>query len=166
MINLALAARDQGDTSRATALFAESLELFRETGDTRNSALALLSLAETERLMANHEASAAHYREAIAAFRDVDDPLGVADGLAGLAGVLHLSGQSETAARVLAAATVSLPGDAARSLNESEQYRKDREAIRAAVGAERFAALSAEGKSTSLDDKLDEAVAPHDRHRQ
>jgi predicted ATPase/class 3 adenylate cyclase/Tfp pilus assembly protein PilF len=166
MINLALAARDQGDTSRATALFAESLELFRETGDTRNSALALLSLAETERLMANHEASAAHYREAIAAFRDVDDPLGVADGLAGLAGVLHLSGQSETAARVLAAATVSLPGDAARSLTESEQYRKDREAIRAAVGAERFAALSAEGKSTSLDDKLDEAVAPHDRHRQ
>jgi predicted ATPase/class 3 adenylate cyclase len=165
MINLALAARDQGDASRATALFAESLERFREAGDTRNSALALLSLAETERQTADHEASAAHYREAIAAFRDVDDPLGAADGLAGLAGVLHLSGQSETAARVLAAATVSLPRDAARNLTESEQYQKDREAIRAAVGAERFAALSAEGETRSLDATLEEAAARPGQHR-
>jgi predicted ATPase/class 3 adenylate cyclase/Tfp pilus assembly protein PilF len=162
LINLALAAREQGDTSRATDLFAESLELFRETGDTRNCALALLGLAETERLEADYEASADHYRQAIAAFREVDDPLGVADGLAGLAGVLHLTGQSETAARVLAAATSSLPEGASKGLTESEQYRQDLEAIRAALGEERHAALWAEGENLSLDAAVNEAGAPPD----
>lgn len=166
MINLALAARDQGDASRATALFAESLDLFRDTGDTRNIALALLSLAETERLMADHGTSAAHYREAIAAFRDVDDPLGAADGLAGLAGVLHLSGQSEIAARMLAAATVSLTGDASRGLTESAQYRQDRDAIRAALGEDSFAALWAEGMMLSLDAAASEADVFPDSHQQ
>ena len=149
--NLALATRGRGDVAAAIAMFAESVQLFRETGDARNTAYALIGLADTEKLTADLDASAEHYREAIAGFDAVDDAPGVADGLAGLAGVLVRQGDAETAARILAAATTSLPAEPAHTLAASPSYRADTAAMRAALGDDRFAEAWASGQLLSLD---------------
>jgi predicted ATPase/class 3 adenylate cyclase len=148
---LALAAIHQGDTAAAVAQFAESAELFRAAGDTRNAALALLSLADAEKETDDLDASAEHYRHAITGFQAVGEPSGVADGLAGLAGVLARKGETEAAARLLAASTAGLGDEEALALIQSEHYRADADAIRAALGEERFTAVWDTGRRIFLE---------------
>ena len=116
-------------------------------------------------MTADLEASAEHYREAIAGFQAADDPPGVVDGLAGLAGVLAREGEADTAARVLAAATASLSEEEARALAETGPYRADTEVIRHALGEERFAAVWAAGQTLSLDAAAIAAGARSDPQR-
>jgi predicted ATPase len=147
---LAVATRSGGDAGGAMEPFQESLELFEATGDARNSALALLNLADVARDTGDLDRSAAYYRDAIAGFEALDLDTEVADGLAGLAGVLASEGRFAIAARLLGAASKWVSGKTEAALFESEQVRADVGSIRTALGDDDFNASWAAGRELSL----------------
>jgi tetratricopeptide (TPR) repeat protein len=156
---LAAATRSEGDLAATMELFQESLHLFDDTGDARNSALALLNLADLARDTGDLDKSASYYRDAIAGFEAIAFDAGIADGLAGLAGVAASEGRFAVAAQLRGAVEKWRSGEASAALLESERYRADVEAIRAALGDAEFDAHKQEGSERSLGELIAAASA-------
>ena len=71
-------AQDRGDIAAAHALFEESLEVWRELGDSRDVARALSNLANVATLQGDHARASSLYEECLAIFQGLGDRTGVA----------------------------------------------------------------------------------------
>jgi predicted ATPase/class 3 adenylate cyclase len=162
LIGLATANHLQGDAPRAAVLLAESLSLYRDVGDDRGAALAVLYLADARRDSGDLAQAAVHYREALTQFALLGDRDRVAEGLSKLGRVMVRAGELEPAAKLLGAATAL--GEAGEPSAEEVSARiarsdGDLDAIRAALGEERFTAAWNTGGAMSLEAAVDAAVS-------
>jgi predicted ATPase len=85
-------AAEQGDYASAHALVEESLEMARQLGDKRSTAISLNALAVNTRDMGDLAAARAAFEESLALWRELEDALGVARTLSNLATVVKLQG--------------------------------------------------------------------------
>lgn len=85
---------------KAAAFMREGLEIYRQLGSKRGTALGLLNLAEVASLQARHADARQHCQESLVLWRELADPDGTSRALYTLAGTLRDSGELESAARV------------------------------------------------------------------
>ena len=146
--NLGEAAEHHGDAARARQLYAECLTLSGDLGDRQGVAFATSHLAGIARRAGDGRQAARLFAESAGICHDIGDGARLADAIEGLAGALADLGAAEDAARLFGAAS------ALRERSESPllavhlpAYEQDREAMREVLGADRFAALVAEGEA-------------------
>ncbi|MFL5806353.1 MAG: tetratricopeptide repeat protein [Roseiflexaceae bacterium] len=104
---LALMVREQGDFTRATALFEECVELYRASGDRVSTALATLGLGDVARDLGNAEGVVAYCTPSLAVFRESDMHWAIGFALNNLALAAFLEGDL-IQARALVGESVSL----------------------------------------------------------
>jgi predicted ATPase/DNA-binding NarL/FixJ family response regulator len=85
-------ARDRGDYDRAAALYEESLDLRRDLGDSRGTALALNNLGVVAQFQSDNARAIALHEESLALFRALGDERGVALSLLTLGSMAQLQG--------------------------------------------------------------------------
>jgi tetratricopeptide (TPR) repeat protein len=86
-------ARLEGEYTRAAQLYGESLALFRETNAKGDILATLHNLGHVALAQGDHKRARTLFEESLALHRDVGNKLGIAEGLAGLAGVDALESQ-------------------------------------------------------------------------
>ncbi len=164
--NLGELARWRGDFDMATALSGEALMLYRGVGDKQGMARVLQILGKVAQSQHNHGRATTLYKESLMLSREVGDKLGIAKCLEGLAGVAYAEQRPERAGRLYGAAEAQrkmigvplLPID-----------RSDHEcmvaSVRAALGAEAFAAAWNEGRAMTPEQAIEHALALDARNR-
>lgn len=160
LVDLGVVARIQGDLERAESLLGESLALSREVGDTWSVALSLHSLGKVAFRRSNQSEAARFYTESLVLSKRVGDRWIADDCLEALAAVACARGQHGRASRLLGAA------DALREMLgyhplAAEQADHDRcvSATRAGLGETAFAAAWAEGRTMTLEQAIEDALA-------
>jgi non-specific serine/threonine protein kinase len=144
----------------ARRLYEEALALSRESGDPRNTALALCGLAETALDQEDVSVARASLAEAIALARATADRYLLATPLAAVARLTAEAGRPAEAARLLGAAEGARAGiHAAFSPGEQRLQAAVLEDLRAAHGETSLAAARAAGRELSLDQAATEALA-------
>ncbi len=142
---------DQGDYTRADALFEESLALNRASGYTHSIAVNLTNLG-LNALNQGHAATArAHLQESLVRVRDLGDKIGIAYNLQGMAGVAALHAQPERVARLWGAA------EALREVIGAPRQSEDEQAVaraRAQLDEAAWQAAWAEGRAMSLEQAI------------
>jgi predicted ATPase/DNA-binding CsgD family transcriptional regulator len=158
--DLGVVARIQGDLERAESLLGESLALSREVGDTWSVALALHSLGKVAFRRSDYSEAARFYTESLALSKQVRDRWIADDCLEGLAAVACAEGQRGRASRLLGASDALRETLGYRPL-AAEQADHDRcvAAVRAGLGETAFAAAWAEGRTMTLEQAIDDALA-------
>jgi len=153
---------DQGDLAGAVALLDEALPVLLGAGDKVTAAKALESLARVAARRGDEALARERYRDSLTLFGEAGEQLYSIVSLEGLAR-LDLGARPAGAARLLGAA------DARRAalgapVPPADRPELDRAvaAARAALGDERFAAAWAAGRSLSLGQAVDEALAAGD----
>jgi predicted ATPase/class 3 adenylate cyclase len=144
--NLGAAAFQAGDLGRARRAVAESLDLARDLGQDLHVAAALFTLAEVDLLEGEPESASRAIQESLAIYTDVENDLARAGCLLVLAGVALIRGSLEEAARLIGAAD-DLRGDAVLDWHQRTLLARFEPELAAGLGADRFAALRAEGRS-------------------
>jgi ATP/maltotriose-dependent transcriptional regulator MalT len=125
---------------------AESLDLARDLGQDLHVAAALFTLAEVDLLEGEPESASRAIQESLAIYTDVENDLARAGCLLVLAGVALIRGSLEEAARLIGAAD-DLRGDAVLDWHQRTLLARFEPELAAGLGADRFAALRAEGRS-------------------
>jgi predicted ATPase len=155
-----LAARDQGDYGRAVALLEDSVAQFREIGERRLIPEVLTNLG----LVWHEQGDAGRAAALLAECLAVPDKAGAAmcsvlQALEGVAGVAGAQGQPARAAPLFGA-TDALRAAQGVPVRPADRRRYDRDvsAVRAALGAETFAAAWATGRALSLEQAIAEAT--------
>ncbi|MFW5418207.1 winged helix-turn-helix domain-containing protein [Nocardiopsis sp. CNT-189] len=145
-IGLALAARREGDLDLAERYLRSALAWHREAGFDPGPALLLAELGFLAEQRGDAGTALSLHRQGLAAARAGGDPRAVALAREGLAGAHALAGRPARAARLLGAAARAREASGA-PLPEAERGDVDRitARVRAALGAEGFAAESAAG---------------------
>ncbi len=158
--NLAALSRDRGDLGRAAALAGEGLALARGAGNAWSVAQALTTLGATARDRGDLGRATALAEESLGLFREVGDAAGVASSLEALAGLAKARGEVEEAAHLygMADAWRAASGRPAPPDGHAE-YDRDVATVRAALGADRFAAIWADGRALPLDQAVPQAGA-------
>ncbi|HEY3228045.1 MAG TPA: tetratricopeptide repeat protein, partial [Roseiflexaceae bacterium] len=155
-------ARQEGDQTRAAALFEESLALAREDGDKDNILHALQCLGAVAQDQGDYERALALYQESLALARQLEHKERIAQCLVGVGGVASAVRQAERAARLLSAAETLL-GTIGLSLAAWPEVRADHDryvaAARAQLDDATFAAAWAEGRVMSLDEVVAEVLS-------
>ncbi|MGH2995718.1 MAG: ATP-binding protein, partial [Gaiellaceae bacterium] len=172
-----------GEYREATKLFEESLAYSRASGDKALIACQLADLANLACLegdlargllsrglvacrQGHDEQAAALQREALELAREVGDRGCIAWCLAGLGTLAAAAGQPERAVRLLAAAELLRDsiGGPLHPIDQRE-YESVAAAVRAELGAERFASVRAEGQAMALEQAVAYALEQqtHDR---
>lgn len=90
-------ARDRGDYARAASFYEESLDVRRQLGDVRGSALTTTNLGILAQFRGDYRASEAFHAEGLGIFRSLQDDHGIAFSLVNLAATAHLSGNRRRA---------------------------------------------------------------------
>jgi hypothetical protein len=128
--------------------------------DRSDVARALHNLGYVARHQGDNERAEANFRESLSMFQELGNKRGMAEGLAGLAGLAAAQGRphAKRAARLLAAAEAQVHKSRA-SWWPADQMEYDRNLalIRAALDQETFAASWAEGQTMSLAEAITEA---------
>ena len=159
--NLAALSRAWGDLGRAMALAEESLTLAREAGNAWGVARALATLGATTRDRGDLERATALHVESLALFREVGDAAGVASSLEALAGLAGARGQAEEAARLYGMADARrAAGERPAPPDDQAGYDRDVATVRAALGADRFATVRADGRALPPDRAVPQVSAP------
>jgi non-specific serine/threonine protein kinase len=150
-IPLAIAIFHTGDVETAEAQNTRCVALLRQAGEWWDLAIALVNQSVIRRHKGNAEGAHASLSEAIVLSRE-ENPTGTVWGLWGMAGVTGALKQPERAARLFGAVSelslslhITVPEVWMEGL-----FKPDREAVRTALGQERFAALEAEGRAMSV----------------
>jgi predicted ATPase/DNA-binding XRE family transcriptional regulator len=162
---LSLASNSLGDLARSRGRFAEAAAYYRES-------LGLAEGAATRQMRAVYRHNLGHathrlgdrdqartlFAEALSRFRELGDRRGMAECVAGLAGLVAES-EPERTARVFAA-TSTIAADMGSRLNPSNQadYDYALAIARARLGDRAFDAAWAEGRSMTLEQAIAEAV--------
>jgi predicted ATPase len=116
LLNLALGQLAAGAVTPARGLLGEALQRYEAIGDRRFHARSLGYLGLAALLDGDPERARALFRQSLAAFRDLDDPAGLAEGFAGLAAVEAAAGRTAAAAALAGAAHRLRQSVAAREL--------------------------------------------------
>lgn len=116
LLNLALGQLAAGSVAPARLLLGEALQHYEAIGDRRFHARCIGYLGLAALLDGDPERARALFRQSLMAFRDLGEPAGIAEGLAGLAAVEAADGQAATAAVLSGAAERLRQTVAAREL--------------------------------------------------
>ena len=157
---LGLVAWRQGDYDRATELSQDSLALFRELEDGRGIALPLIILASVAHHQEDYGQAGELYKESLALLWELGEKWYSAQCLEGLAEIAAKEKQPKRAARLSGAAealrqSIGLP----LSSSELTEYDSSIESARTELGEEAFEKARAEGRSMSIEEAVDYALA-------
>ncbi|MFN2138443.1 MAG: ATP-binding protein, partial [Candidatus Promineifilaceae bacterium] len=149
-------ARAQRRYEEARGYYVESERILREVGDVGDLARLVHTLAYVDQHEGDLPQAEARFREALAIFRKVGNQRGIAECLAGLAGVLAAKGAAVTGATLLGAAeALQDAAGAAWWPADRVEIERNTAVLRTALGDDVLAAALAEGRLL----KMDEAVA-------
>lgn len=153
-------ARSQGNIADATAHYQESLALLRRQGMTGTIPSLLHNLGYLALRGDDARRALGLFRESLSLFRSQGDHRGIAECLAGLAGVLAALKQPQRAARLLGAAEAQfeVSGAATSRANLSDSART-LTMVRAGMDESALAAEWATGRALSLEQAITEALA-------
>ncbi len=153
LTNLGEVARRDGDVAHAATCFEESRLLAEETGDRLGAAIAYENLGDLSRVGGDHTAARDHYRAALVGYHVVDDWLGMAASLSGLAAAAVALGEADRASRLLGAAAAIR---ATHTLPDPDDNDQLDTAVRDALGVDAFTAGRAAGAAMTVDQIIDE----------
>lgn len=158
-------ARSRGEIAAATARYEESLALLRRQGLTGTVPSLLHNLGHLALRQGDTRRALRLFRESLTLFRDQGDQRGIADGLAGLAGVLGTLKQPGQAARLLGAAEAlrEAIGASVWPANAPD-YARSLDIVRAHMDELAFAAAWAAGRALPLEQATAEALAEPPDH--
>ena len=157
---LGIVASAQGDYGAARALHEESLTILRQIGDRRGIANTLGNLGNVAYAQGAYGAARALYEESLTIRRLLGDRGGIAECLDGIARVAQGQGQPSRAARLGgAAASLHASLGSTRSPLEQADVDKVMTAARAALGEDAFAAAWDAGRTMTLDEAAEYALA-------
>ncbi len=152
--NLGEVARAQGRYATARAYYEQSEALLRSSGDQGDLARLVHTLGYIAQHEGDHARAEARFRESLALFRRLGNRRGIAECLAGLAGLGAAQGRARWSATLLSAAEANLrAGGGAWWPADRVEIEHHRELIRAALGTE-FAAAWDRGQTLTLDQAL------------
>jgi non-specific serine/threonine protein kinase len=162
--NLGETARFAGDYAEAADYYAQSLALFRELGTTGDVARALHNLGYVARAQGDAARAQALFEESLKLFQERGARRGMAECLAGLAGLFGQHGrqmsQARRAARLLGAVEAQFEAiGAAMWPADRREHARTAETLRTILGQEAFAAALAEGRALALEEAIVEALA-------
>lgn len=153
--NLGVVAFRQGEYGRAAALHEESLALARELGDRHASIVSLINLAAVADRQGDHGRSTALLQEGLLLGREIGAGDEVADILERLAWVAIAEGHASRAVRLGGAAEARWEALSVPPAREDRaEHGRAVQAMRAALGAEAFAAAWSEGRALSLEQAI------------
>jgi predicted ATPase/DNA-binding CsgD family transcriptional regulator len=164
---LGLVAVERGNYAEAEKVLAECVAASREDGDVATTARYLESLANAQLGLHEVESAAASWREALAIFRDLDDPFGEIFCLGGLALVAAALGDHERTLRLAAATELmsrkwSLSSGPARTDMLSQAVGQARQGLGPARSDRLWSAGSAMTATEAIADALGAGAAPPD----
>jgi non-specific serine/threonine protein kinase len=161
--NLGETARFAGDYAHAARHYEESLALFRELGTTGDVARVIHNLGYVARAQGDRARAEALFVESLKLFQERGSRRGVAECLAGLAGLLGQPGQQVSeawrAARLLGAVQAQFESiGAAVWPADRREHARTMETLRAFLGQEALAAALAEGRGLTSEEAITEAL--------
>jgi predicted ATPase/DNA-binding XRE family transcriptional regulator len=151
-------ARSRGQFAEAAAYYRESLELAEDSATQHMQAVYRHNLAHATHRLGNHTQARDLFAQALSLFRELGDQRGLAECVAGLAGLVAESEPERTAR--LFGATSAIIGAMGSRLNPSNQadYHYALAIARARLGDDAFDAAWVAGRSLTLEQALAEAV--------
>lgn len=156
--NFGEVARVEGDYEKARNYYLESEALYREADAVGDHT----RLIHTLGFIALHDGDTAqaeaNFRESLAAFRKLGNRRGMAESLAGLAGVAATSGDAAWATPLLSAADAQMVSSgAAWWPADRGEVNRTRQQLREALGKAEFERLWTQGQAMSLEAAMDYA---------
>jgi predicted ATPase len=153
--NLGEVARTQGQFDRARKYYVESEALLRATGDQGDLARFVHSLGYIAQHEEDFELAESQFRKSLGMFRRLGNRRGIAECLAGLAGLKARQGQVAWGTTLLSAAEsmLKVTGGAWWPADRVEVER-NREMMKSALGADDFAEAWAAGAAMNLDQSI------------
>ncbi|HJS17996.1 MAG TPA: tetratricopeptide repeat protein [Anaerolineales bacterium] len=153
--NLGEVARVQGQYELARKYYKESEALLRATGDQGDLARFVHNLGYIAQHEEDFELAESQFRESLAMFRRLGNRRGIAECLAGLAGLIAQQGHTKRGATLLGAAEslLKVTGGAWWPADRVEVER-NREMLRSALGADEFAKAWKKGEELTLDQAI------------
>jgi predicted ATPase/DNA-binding CsgD family transcriptional regulator len=159
VFDLGYLALAEGDTARAAERFAEALSSFEAVGDRRGADFTLTNLAWVAMLKGDDARAAELYGRALAVLRELGDREETAHLLEGVARLAQRTGRAAAATRLFAAADALRAADGiGLALGYRAGHEPVREATRAALGDEAFAAAWAAGAVLPVEEAVAEAI--------
>ena len=158
--NLGSVASQQGDYAAARTLQEESLALRKELGDRLGIAFSLNDLAIVAIRQGDAAAALPLLKESLALSQELGNREGIISSLEVFAGIYQAQGQEAQAARLWGAAD-TFREEMHFSLPPNERNERDPQLVlaRDRLGEERFATAWAEGRTMTLEQAVEEALA-------
>jgi tetratricopeptide (TPR) repeat protein len=152
-------ARAQGRYEEARGYYLESESMLREMGDVGDLARLVHTLGYIAQHEGDLETAEAYFRESLEIFEKVGNQRGIAECLAGMAGLLAENGFAEDAARLLAAAA-AIQDETGAAWWPADRVEIERAAgiIEAALDEEAFESALKRGKAMTADEAVDFAL--------
>ncbi len=145
-------ALDQGERALAASLLETGRTIFTEIGDRYGLAHPLHLLGELRVQEGNYAAAQALFCESLKLRQAVRDRHGIADSLERLAWIAEHENNWETAARLLGAAeALRALLDVRLGVTEEPVFARHQQAVRTALGPERFTALWQAGRALDVE---------------
>jgi predicted ATPase/DNA-binding SARP family transcriptional activator/ATP/maltotriose-dependent transcriptional regulator MalT len=153
-------ATDQDDYPTARSLYEQSLTIWRELRDKQGAALSIHNLGRVERLEGDGKAARTLQEQSLSLRREVGDRHGIACSLEELACLAAEEGELARAGRLWGAAD-ALREALGSPLPPNERERHDRavKAARSGMSREIFASAWAEGRTMTLEQAIEYALA-------
>ncbi len=153
-------ARAQGRYDEARDYYLQSERLLREMGDVGDLARLVHTLGYISQHEGDLDQAEANFRESLAMFLKFGNQRGIAECLAGLAGLRAERGNAARAAALLAAATaIQDATGAAWWPADRVEIERNTESIRAALDEATFAAAQEAGRNLSLEEAVEFALS-------
>lgn len=151
-------ARCENNYEEAERLYTESMNIYRESGDKDEIASLLHNLGYVAQHRGVLPEALGRFREALALQCGLDNQAGIAECLAGIAGVLAMEGQGEGAARLFGAAEAlrEAAGAVLWPANRIE-FERTLACLRKSLDEDSLAEAWTLGRRMSLEEAVDEA---------
>jgi DNA-binding NarL/FixJ family response regulator len=159
LVNLGDAAFRLGELDRSAVWTDEALAISRQFADPFLVSMALSNAGQLALRRIDAAAASAWYRETLVVSAEMEHQLGIADGLAGMAGVALLIRHPETAARLLGAAASLGESVGVHLLPHHGQFNDALAETQERLGEERFRVFWDEGHALTLAQATEEALS-------
>jgi non-specific serine/threonine protein kinase len=152
-------ARLSGDYEGARDWYERTLAVSRETGETRRVALMVTNMGFIAQNSGDFERAEGLFTETLIRCLELSWRWGFADALTALAGAVNGLGQSERAAKLIGASDGLLEAmGAAHQPSDREQYQRNADDVRAALGDRAYQAAWTEGHAMTFKQAVDYAL--------
>jgi predicted ATPase len=153
--NLGEVARTQGQFDLARKYYEECVMLLQDTGDKGDMARFVHTLGYITQHEEDFELAESQFRKSLKMFRRLGNRRGIAECLAGLAGLKAQQGQTEWGATLFSAAEslLKVTGGAWWPADRVEVER-NREMMQTALGADKFAKAQKTGEAMNMDQAI------------